>query len=160
LPLQLENYKKAFNQIYLIIPETKLSIYEKYDDTIGLITFNSKENNSFNLKRKALINLEIDQSTLMTILHTNEYKSIVKKHFGYLPEMTSFSQFKICSELIHKIQKNELNKLFIAQIKNRGDNKALSLRYYKEFNQLFLALKMNQTKKNKMIDLLKTPLQH
>ena len=160
LPLQLENYKKGFNQIYLIIPDSKLSIYEKYDNAVGLITFNSKNNNSFNLKRKASINLEIDPPTLMSILHTNEYKSIVKKHFGYLPEMTSFNQFKICSELICEIQKNELNKLFIAQIKKRGDNVALSSRYYREFNQLFLALKMNRIKKHMMIDLLKTPLQH
>lgn len=160
LPLQLENYKKAFNQIYLIIPETKLSIYEKKEKTVGLITFNSKNDNSFSLQRKALNNFEIDPFTIMSILHTSEYKSIVKTHFGYLPEMTSFSQFKTCSELIFEIPKIELNKLFIAQIKKRSDNDALSARYYKEFNQLFLALKMNRTKKQKMIDILKTPLQY
>jgi hypothetical protein len=160
LPIQLENYKKAFNQIYLIIPKTKLSFYEKYDDAVGLISFNSENNNSFNVERKALTNLEIDPSILMSILHTNEYKNIVKKYFGYLPEMTSFNQFKICSELICEIPKNELNKLFITQIKKRVDNEALSSRYYREFNQLFLALKMNRIKKYKLIDLLKTPLQH
>lgn len=160
LPLQLENYKKAFNQIYLIIPESKLGIYEKYDKTVGLITFNSNSDNSFTLNRNASINFEIDSSTIMSILHTNEYKSIVKKHFGYLPHMTSFSQFKTCSELIFEIPKIELNKLFIAEIKKRGINGALSSRYYKEFNQLFLALKMNRANKNKMIDLLKTPIQN
>lgn len=159
LPLQLANYKKAFNQIYLIIPETKLSIYEKYDETVGLITFNSKSDNSFTLNRNASINYEIDPLTIMSVLHTNEYKSIVKKHFGYLPQMTSFSQFKTCRELIFEIPKNELNKLFVAEIKKRDINEALSSRYYKEFNQLFLALKMNRTNKNKMIDLLKTPIQ-
>ena len=49
LPLQLENYKKAFNQIYLIVPETKLKLYEKYDSSIGLITFNSSNENSFEI---------------------------------------------------------------------------------------------------------------
>jgi len=160
LPLQLENYKKAFNQIYLIVPETKLRFYEKYDSTIGLITFNSSNENSFEINRRALNNPEIDPQTIMSILHTNEYKSLVKKHFGYLPEMTSFNQFKLCSELICEIPNNELNKLFITQIKKRGDNEALSSRYYREFNQLFLALKMNRTNKKKMIDILKTPLQY
>lgn len=159
LPLQLESYKKAFNQIYLIIPDTKLSFYKKYDETVGLITFNPKSDNSFTINRIASINLEIDPLTIMSVLHTNEYKSIVKKHFGYLPQMTSFSQFKTCSELIFKMPKNELNKLFIAEIKKRGVNEALSSRNYREFNQLFLALKMDRAKKNKMIDLLKTPLQ-
>ncbi len=92
-----------FYQVYLIIPETKLSIYEKYDETVGLITFNSKSDNLFTLNRNASINFEIDQITIMS---------------------------------------------------------ALSSMYYKEFNQLFLALKMNRTNKNKMIDLLKTPIQH
>jgi len=159
LPLQLENYKRAFNQIYLIIPESKISFYKKYDKQIGLITFNSNSDNSFELNRKAVINLEIDPIAMLNILHSTEYKSIVKNYFGDIPKMTSFSQFKICSELILEIPQNELNKLFIAEIKNRGINEALSSRYHKEFNQLFLALKMNRNKKNKMIDLLKTPIQ-
>lgn len=159
LPTQIENYKKVFNQIYLIVPETKLSLYEKHDKSIGLITFNSKKNNSFNRSRKASNNTEIDRNTIMSILHTNEYKSIVKEYFSFLPEMTSFSQFKICKELIREIPDNDLNKLFISQIKKRGDNEALSSRYYKEFNQLFLALKMNQVNKKKMINILRTPLQ-
>lgn len=159
LNLQLESYKKAFNEIYLILPESKLRIYQKYDKTVGLITFNSRSEKLFTLYRNATTNLEIDPSTIMTILHSKEYKSIVKKHFGYLPDMTSFSQFKICTELIFEIPKTELNKLFISEIKKRGTNDALSSRYYKEFNQLFLALKMNRTTKNKMIDLLKTPIQ-
>lgn len=95
----------------------------------------------------------------MSILHTNEYKSIVKNHFGYLPQMTSFNQYKICSELIHEIPLIELNRLFINTMKKRSSSKALSLRYYKEFNQLFLALKMNRNSKDKMIESLKTTIQ-
>jgi hypothetical protein len=45
-------------------------------------------------------------------------------------------------------------------MKKRGSNEALSSRYYKEFNQLFLALKMNRSDKKKMIDMLKIPLQY
>lgn len=158
LHLQLENYKKAFNQIFLIIPESKLKIYDKHDHTIGLITFSPDRADSFTTYRDATINLTIDPSTIMNILHSKEYKSIIKKYYNYLPKMTSFSQFKTCSELILKIPKSELNKLFIAEVKNRAINEALSTRYYKEFNQLFLALKMNRNNKYKMIDLLKTPI--
>jgi hypothetical protein len=158
LNLQLENYKKAFNQIYLIIPESKLKIYEKYDKNIGIITFNSIKDNSFIRYRNAKTNFDIDPSTIMSTLHSKEYKSIVKKYFCHLPYMTSFNQFKKCSELISEIPKKELNKLFIAEIKNRGINNVLSSRYYKEFNQLFLALKMSRANKDKMINLLKTPI--
>jgi len=159
LPLQLENYKKAFNQIYLIVPESKLRVYEKYDERFGLISFNSNCKNSFEPRRVASINFEIDPPTIVNILHTNEYKSIVQTYFGHLPKMTSFSQFKICSEMISEIPENELNELFIAEMKKRGINDALSNRFYKEFNQLFLALKINRTNKNMMMNSLKTPIQ-
>jgi hypothetical protein len=159
LTLQLENYKKAFNQIFLIIPKSKVHIYEKKDASIGLITYDSSSENLFSIYRDATLNLDIETSVIMSILHTNEYKSIVKRHYGYLPQMTSFNQFKVCSELILEIPKEELNKLFIDEIKKRSSSNALSSVYYKEFNQLFLALKMNRNSKREMIESLKTNIQ-
>jgi hypothetical protein len=159
LKLQLQNYEKVFNQVFIIIPKSKLNIYEKQDASIGIITYEPKRDNSFSLHRNAYSNSEIDPSTIMSILHTNEYKSIVREHYGYLPEMTSFNQYKICSDLIFQIPLNQLNKLFIDTMKKRSSSNALSSRYYKEFNQLFLALKMNRNSKNKMIESLKTTIQ-
>ena len=159
LTLQLENYEKAFNQIFLIIPKSKVSIYEKQDVSIGLITYDPIGENTFTVYRKANLNIDIDPTAIMPILHTNEYKSIVRKHYGYLPHMTSFNQYKVCSELVLKIPKDKLNKLFIEEMKKRSSTNALSARYYKEFNQLFLALRMNRDLKNKMIESLKTTIQ-
>lgn len=159
LSLQLQNYEKAFNQVFIIIPKSKLNTYEKHDKSIGIITYDPKNDNAFSLYRNAITNLEIEPSIIMSILHTNEYKTIVLKYYGYLPQMTSFNQYKVCSELIFKIPVNNLNKLFIEEIKKRSSSNALSSRYYKEFNQLFLALRMNRDSKNKMIEILKTNIQ-
>jgi len=159
LSSQIKNYDKAFNQIFLIIPESKLQIYEKQDASIGLITYGPKRDNTFSVYRNAKLNLDIEPSTIMSILHTNEYKSIVNKYYGSLPQMTSFNQFKICSDLIFKIPIDSLNKLFIDEMKLRNSSDALSSRTYKEFNQLFLALKMNRDSKSKMIEILKTSIQ-
>jgi hypothetical protein len=158
LALQLENYKKAFNQIYIIIPESKLFLYEKYNDGVGLISFNSKLTKKFTIQRQAVNNTEVDAETIMHILHTHEYKAIVKLHYGYLPEMTSFSQFRTCSELIKKIPNQELNRRFIEQMKKRDLENVLSNRYYKEFNQLSLALKLSKVERKNMIQKLKSPL--
>jgi hypothetical protein len=157
---QLKNYEKAFNMIFLIIPKSKVHIYEKQDASIGLITYAPTSQDIFTVYREANLNLDIEPSIIMSILHTNEYKSIVKKYYGYLPKMTSFNQYKICSELIFEIPKEKLNKLFIDEIKKRNSTNALSSTYYKEFNQLFLALKMDCDSKNKMINSLKTNVQH
>lgn len=159
LTLQLENYEKAFNQIFLIIPKSKIHIYEKQDASVGLITYDPSSKNLFSVYRNAILNLNIEASVIMSILHTNEYKSIVRGYYGYLPQMTSFNQFKVCSELIFKIPKEKLNRLFIEEMKKRSSSDALSYRYYKEFNQLFLALKMNHNSKREMIESLKTNIQ-
>lgn len=159
LTLQVENYAKVFNQIFLIIPESKIHLYEKHDASVGIITYAPSSKNIFSVFRNAKLNPDIEVSVLMSILHTNEYKSIVKKHYGFLPQMTSFNQFKICSELIFEIPKGNLNKLFIDEMKKRDSSDALSDRYYKEFNQLFLALKMNRNSKREMIESLKTTIQ-
>jgi hypothetical protein len=159
LTLQLENYKKAFNQIFLIIPKSKLNIYEKQDASVGLITYDPKSENTFSVYRKAKLNLDIEPSAIMSILHTNEYKSIVGIYYGTLPQMTSFNQYKVCNELISEIPKSKLNILFIDEMKKRSSSNALSSRYYKEFNQLFLALRMNRDSKIKMIESLKTTIQ-
>jgi hypothetical protein len=159
LTLQLENYEKAFNQIFLIIPKSKVYLYEKQEASVGLITYDSSSENIFSFYRNAKLNLDVDASVIMSILHTNEYKSIVREYYGFLPQMTSFNQFKICSELIFEIPNERLNILFIDEMKKRDSSDALSSRYYKEFNQLFLALKMNRNSKREMIESLKTNIQ-
>jgi hypothetical protein len=159
LNLQIENYSKAFNQIFLIVPESKLSIYSKFDKSIGLISFNNNEKSEkFTLQRDAITNDEIDSETIMKVLHTNEYKSIVKSFYGELPIMTSFNQYNICNDLIKKIPNNELNKKFIEKMKNRYLENVLSNRYYKEFNQISLALKLNKKDREIMIKNLKSPI--
>jgi hypothetical protein len=159
LNLQIENYSKAFNQIFLIVPENKLSTYSKIDDNIGIITFNNSEKfEKFKLQRDSTINKEVDYETIMKVLHTNEYKSIVKSFYGELPIMTSFNQFTICSELIMNIPNEELNKLFIEKMKTRNLENSLSNRYYKEFNQISLSLKLNKKDKESMIENLKSQI--
>ncbi len=159
LNLQIENYSKAFNQIFLIVPESKLSIYSKFDKSIGLISFNNNEKSEkFTLQRDAITNDEIDSETIMKVLHTNEYKSIVKSFYGELPITTSFNQYNICNDLIKKIPNNELNKKFIEKMKNRYLENVLSNRYYKEFNQISLALKLNKKDREIMIKNLKSPI--
>lgn len=159
LNLQIENYRKAFNQIFLIVPERKLSIYAKFDKNIGLISFNNSEKTErFTLHRDAITNDEVNSETIMKVLHTNEYKSVVKSFYGELPIMTSFNQYSICKELINKIPNIKLNKMFIEKMKNRNLENALSNRYYKEFNQISLALKLNKKDKEIMIKNLKSPI--
>lgn len=158
LSSQLKEYKKVFNEIFLIVPISRLKEYVIYDKSVGIISFDKSSPKKFNLFRAATKNSKIDNKLLMQIFHTKEYKDVVAQYYGELPYMTSFNQFKICSDLIAKIPQNDLNQLFIDKMKKRAGNYKLSSRYYKEFNQLSLALNMNTKTRTQLFSILKTPL--
>jgi hypothetical protein len=158
LSSQIIEYQKVFNETYIIVPEVKLNKYNKISNQIGIITYHNTPSSKFTLYRKAKYNLDIDALTIMNLLHTAEYKAIIKSYFGELPKTTSFTQFQICKELLMKIPKNDLNYLFIESMKQRKTTSSLSTRYYKEFNQLSLALKLNKKEKKNLIANLKQPI--
>ena len=155
---QLDQYRKVFNEIYLIVPASKIEEYETYDSSVGIISFDISSPERFYVVRSATKNSDIDAKALMHIFHTSEYKEIVTHYYGRLPEITSFNQFEVCKDLIAKIPQNELNQLFINKMKNRAGNYGLSTRYYKEFNQLSLALRMNMKNRKQLFSILKAPL--
>lgn len=155
---QLETYKSIFNEIYLIVPKSKLHLYLNYDISIGVISYCNKNEKKFILERKSELNIEVNHQILMNILHTSEYKNIVKQYHKEIPEMNSFNQFKICSSLISQIPSKILNELFINQLKNRGMKNYFSTKIYAPFHQLSLALQLGKKEQEILFQNLKTPI--
>ncbi|WP_418894070.1 sce7726 family protein [Limibacterium fermenti] len=154
---QLEEYKRIFNEIYLVVPELHLDKYMAYDSSIGVISYDSTEG-VFRLIRKAVSNKRPDFSTVMEILHTREYKNIVETYYGMLPEMNDFNQFQICKELIRKIPSDEMNGLFIHAMKKRNINNQFFNKINSELNQVCLSLNLNKTQKENLLNILKTKI--
>lgn len=151
---QIPEYKKIFNEVYIIIPVAHLSKYINYDKTVGLISYepNSKK---FALIRSSEINYDIDVNVVMEVLHTKEYLEITNEYYKSLPTMNAFNQFNICKELISKIPKEELNKLFLTTMKKRKINNLFYDNINSEFNQICLALNLNQQERDNLIKNLK-----
>jgi hypothetical protein len=158
LELQLENYHQAFNQVFIIVPDSKLSTYLKYNENIGIITFSNLRGNKFELVRDAVLDMQVNPEVIMNILRTAEYKSLVQSYYGMLPKMTSFNQYDLCKRLIKEIPVDKLNNLFIQLMKRRSFTPQISNRNYTELNQINLSLKLNKKQKEKMILNLKSPL--
>lgn len=152
---QLANYKKAFNEVYIVVPESKLDLYNDIEKDIGVIAFTKKVERKFFLLRQAKNQQYIDPTTIMNILHTLEYKSIVKTYYGALPKMTSFNQFDKCSKLINQIPNTILNKLYLNTMKARKSKNHISLKNNTEFNQLSLALNLTKQQYEKLLTNLK-----
>jgi hypothetical protein len=150
---QLRNYTKAFHEIYLIVPEKHVSKYSAIiDETIGLISYNGKE---FNQIRKSAKRQSLCRKTAMSILHTKEYKQIVKDYNGVLPEMTSFTQYDICFDKINEIEEKKFTEIYLTTLKKRVRRPNLSTRYFSEFNQLVLAMNWDDEQRHAYINQLK-----
>jgi len=152
---QLLEYKKIFNEVYIIVPNVLLSKYSSYDNSVGIISYDSGSK-KFELIQKAERINDIDPNTLMEVLHTKEYLEISKVYFGQLPEMNSFNQFDICKELISKIPQNDLNYLFLTTMKKRSINNQFFNKVNSEFNQICLSLNFKKQERDNLINSLKT----
>lgn len=148
LKSQLEEYKKIFNEIYLIVPDTKLETYINYETDIGLISYN-QENKEFSLIRKAIKSCFIDIDSVMKVLHTKEYRKIVLEYFGKIPKCNDFEQFNVCKNLIKKIPQEDLNNLFIQTMKQRKIHNTFSSKNI-EFNQICLSLNLSEKQTEKL----------
>jgi hypothetical protein len=152
---QIQEYKKIFNEVYIIVPDILLSKYSNYDASIGIITFDSNSKN-FKIVQKANSNYELNPDTLMDILHTKEYLEITEEYYGHLPQMNSFNQFEICKGLILKIPPKELNYLFLSKMKKRKINNHFFNKVNNEFNQICLSLNLKKEERDNLINSLKT----
>ena len=152
---QIQEYKKIFNEVYIIVPNIHLSKYLNCDNTVGIISFDSITKN-FELIQKAKKQLNIDSSTLMEVLHTKEYLEISKAYFGQLPIMNAFNQFDICKELISNIPNKDLNKLFLDTMKKRKINNQFFNKTNNEFNQICLSMNLKKQERNNLINCLKS----
>jgi Mor family transcriptional regulator len=155
LSSQLQEYKKLFNEIYIIVPKVQLSKYLEYDKHIGVITYDS-DFKRFDLVQKSILNNAIDKSALMEVLHTKEYLKITKSYYSELPEMSTFTQFEICKKLIANIPNKTLNKLFLEVMKERKINNLFFNKVNSEFNQICLSLNLKITERDSLINKLKT----
>lgn len=147
---QIEEYKKIFNEIYVIIPGTCLEKYITFEKNIGVISFDSA-NGSFRMEKKANINPVPDKRAIMEVLYTAEYKNIVESYYGFLPKMTDFTQFEICYQYISRIPGDILNDLFVSTIKKRDINNLFFNKKNSELNQVCLSLNLNKQQRDRLL---------
>jgi hypothetical protein len=76
-------------------------------------------------------------------MRTLEYRNIVKRYYGQLPDMNSFNMFDICKEKFKNIPQDILNQLFIEELKRRKSNTCIMKIFNTEIRQLCLAMNID-----------------
>lgn len=154
---QIIEYRKFFNEIYVIVPASKVEKYLEIDHTIGVISY-ANELKEFVMVRQSARNCNIDSDSIMQVLHTKEYLSIVHQYYDFLPKCSDFEKFEVCKKLISQIPTEVLNDLFIEIMKKRKINNEFASRATTELNQLCLSLNLNSLQKEELLEKLQSPI--
>lgn len=115
---QIEDYQKAFEFVYIVTyPKFIEKIQKDVPQNVGIILL---ENNVLIEKRKAISNMEnFEHEVFFNILRLAEFKNIVKKRFGYIPDVPNTKIYKECFKLFIQIPILDVHYLFIEEIRKR-----------------------------------------
>lgn len=116
---QISDYKKVFENIYLV---THITLVEKYitelQSHIGIIALT--ENNTLRTIRESTrYTEELDSETMIKCLRKGEYTNIINNYFGELPKTTAVKYFSTCKEMFAQIPVEALHNMMLAELKKR-----------------------------------------
>lgn len=164
LKTQLEDYKKAFEYIYIVVPNESLKKLEVYldDESIGIMRLNS--NNSISKIKEAKSNkYNWDKNIIFDILRKNEYLYILNKYYGEIPEMPNTKVYSYCKELFSKLDLNEIYQDIVWLLKMRGNNelyKKLILNAPDSLKALCFQTNLTKREKINLIELLDRQIEY
>ncbi|MFS2187938.1 sce7726 family protein [Mucilaginibacter sp. Mucisp84] len=119
LKTQLNDYYKAFSEVYIVTHHTLAAKYKSIvDERVGLIEFNGDY--SLYTSRDAIIDqTRLDNLVMMKSLRKGEFLDIVKKINGQLPVTTQVKLYKECLNIVNDIDASVLQKYFLTSVKGR-----------------------------------------
>lgn len=145
LESQLTDYKQLFNKCYIITHESLGDKYLELDKDVGIVILNHRGGNlGLEEIRPARLNKKISSEIAIRSLQTKEYKNIIKQYFGKLPEVNSFEMFNTCLSMMKEISSEDLNKLFLQEIKKRILHKKTLNQCQRELKTICLSLNLDQ----------------
>ncbi|WP_341899850.1 sce7726 family protein [Fluviicola taffensis] len=120
LTKQVSDYLKFADKVY-VVASTKFIeklLQEYFTTCVGIIEF-TDENKLITVKDAQKNELFLDHLTIFKVLRKSEYLEIVKKYFGFLPNVPNTRIFKECFSLIETIDIFEFQSLAIERLKKR-----------------------------------------
>lgn len=123
LDSQLANYYKAFDNVCVVVHETKLdSIKNKLENSNIGIYYISKRGALKKYREPISYISDLDYDIIFKILRKYEYENIISKYFN-LPEVSQFKYYKACKDLFYKIPLDKIYSDFKEQLKQRTNIK-------------------------------------
>jgi hypothetical protein len=122
---QVHTYLQAFDMVHVITsPGQSEKIKNVVPKNVGLMELGRR--NQISTIREAKSGKKyISTSVLFDSLRSNEYQSIIKEHFGYIPDVPNTRRYSECKNLFVKIKPDIAHDLMVEELKKRGNKVAL-----------------------------------
>jgi hypothetical protein len=119
LKTQIQNYYKAFNEVYIV---TFYTLTEKYErllpDEVGIISMET--DSSMQVAKKASKVTEyLNSETMMRTLRKSEYLYLVESLVGYVPMVADTVLFKTCLKELEMFDPVLVQQRFLEALKMR-----------------------------------------
>ena len=119
LATQIQDYKKAFSEVYLVVHENQAEKYAAIiAEEIGLLCF-SEKNRIWNYKESTKDINRLDVDAMVKSLRKDELIQLVTNLSGEIPEATPVRLFKTCLEIVQGYQPLQVQKEYLQIIKKR-----------------------------------------
>lgn len=119
LHTQLEDYYKAFSQVYLFTHYTLSDYYLRLlPDFVGILTYTEK--GQINVVREAQLYCDkLDVKAIMASLRKPEYLTLVSSLVGYIPDVAPVFLYRACLEVLSHLPVVEVQKAYFQVLKDR-----------------------------------------
>ncbi|WP_397539809.1 sce7726 family protein [Rummeliibacillus pycnus] len=122
LSYQLEDYYKAFSEVYVLTSEDNYypvyKLVKELHANVGIYILN--KHGRLSLKKSAVQdNTKLEYDALFKLLRKSEYENIIKKYFGSVPKVKPVEYYKACLKLFKTIDLLEIQKNTFFELKRR-----------------------------------------
>lgn len=120
LEKQLADYKKFADKIYIVSSSKHIPnlLMKYFNSNIGIIELTNR--NALKTIKEPIKNEVFNHDILFKTLRKEEYISIIKKYFKFVPKVPNTQIFRECLKLSKKIDILEFQKLVIQKLKYRN----------------------------------------
>ncbi|GIN93832.1 hypothetical protein J22TS1_48830 [Siminovitchia terrae] len=136
---QINDYYKAFPLVYLVTSEAnELKAKEILSGSnTGLIILTKR--NTLSERKPAVTDFSLfDKKVMFNILRKEEFEEIIKKVYGFLPDVTPVFYYRECFALLEQIEMKKLYELIIMALKKRNQVEVKEYLNYVPYELRFL----------------------
>lgn len=119
LPNQLEDYYKAFSQVYVFTYYTLSDYYLRIlPNAVGLLSY-TEDGEVVELREAQVKQDKLEIKAIVASLRKPEYLALVKSLVGFIPDVAPVYLYKACLEVLSSLPVVQVQKAYFQVLRNR-----------------------------------------